>query len=138
MSDNINTIESQFEDIRKKFTAAGDRAFRKAGIRVGDDIVNGAPVVTGRLRANWQATIGSPAFGVVDKSVNPYEQIEGAAKDLKMNQVFHLTNNMPYAHFIEYGDYQGQHRQGVVRASTLNFKQDFIRYFGDELKKAGK
>tara|TARA_R110000803_G_C11835287_1_gene303845 strand:- start:220 stop:672 length:453 start_codon:yes stop_codon:yes gene_type:complete len=75
------------------------------------NIIKGTPVDTGRLRGNWQPSIGSPItsrIGAKDASGQGEASISKVTEVLNQfsgdGSVF-LSNNLPYAYKIEYGLY---------------------------------
>lgn len=96
-------------------------------------VILDTPVLEGRLRANWLVSSGSPANGTVenidqgattaDNTTNFVLGLDGS-KDFKV----YLTNNLPYADFIENGGSTQKAPEGMVR-------KNFIRVV-DELKNA--
>jgi len=82
--------------------------------------------VAGQLKANWQATIGSPS-----KTVLATKDKDGTATVKKMRNVMekwdgtgivYFRNNLPYAARIEYGAHSTQAPQGMVRLALLTLK----------------
>lgn len=68
-------------------------------------IVRRTPVRTGRLRANWQVQINSPAQGEIN-STNAQNTIragETKIKQFRVGDTVYINNNLPYAKVIEDG-----------------------------------
>lgn len=116
-----------------------DQAIRKVALGVFDRVIMRTPVDTGRLRGNWQASVGKPATGIrrrpdANGPVTQNGSGSSTAKDraqkvvLGANSptVFYLTNNLPYATVIEYESRSQQAPQGMVRISAAEF-QDLVR-----------
>lgn len=84
-------------------------------------LIKATPVDTGRLRGNWQSTIGTPASGtleVLDKSgEDAIKRAQETITKMKAGDVFYLTNNLPYAIPIEYGHSQAQAPNGMLRTT---------------------
>ena len=59
----------------------------------------------GRFRANWQASIGSPATGAIDTDKHPQTNeavaTDPVLKELKRSRDFFLRNNFPFMQGIE-------------------------------------
>lgn len=92
-------------DIRKFASKAGDNADRVVRKVCGDierGVVQRTPVDTGRLRANWIASVGSAYQGQVSGTGNPNN--EQAIRNAPGN-IWYLTNNLPYAAVAEFGQY---------------------------------
>tara|TARA_R110000868_G_scaffold192553_2_gene437119 strand:+ start:113 stop:595 length:483 start_codon:yes stop_codon:yes gene_type:complete len=80
--------------------------------------------IGGSLRGNWQASIGSPARGVVsgvDKTgAATIAKIAMVATTAKLGNTAYLVNNLPYAKKIEEGG-STQAPEGMVRVSVSEF-----------------
>lgn len=92
-------------DIRKFAEKAGNNAdlvVRKVCSDIEAGVVKRTPVDTGRLRANWIASVGNAYEGQVQGTGNPNN--EQAIRNAPGN-VWYLTNNLPYAAVAEFGLY---------------------------------
>lgn len=79
--------------------------------------------VGGRLRANWQTTLGSPASGTVN-STNVSTATSSVAGSLgDGSQPVFLTNNLPYVEAIEFGAHSSKAPTGMVRKNVIRFGQ---------------
>lgn len=84
-----------------------DGAAKKITIDFFSGVIWDTPVDTGRLRANWQCTIGDAASGELDvtdkqgqETINKMVQtVDAAPRDF----VAYLTNNLAYAPVAEFG-----------------------------------
>lgn len=84
-----------------------DGAAKKITIDFFSGVIRDTPVDTGRLRGNWQCTIGEPASGELDvtdkqgqETINNMVQtVDTARRDF----VAYLTNNLAYAPVAEFG-----------------------------------
>jgi hypothetical protein len=98
-----------------------------AALTIFSNIITETPVDTGRLRANWQASINSKKTGTLQS-----EDKEGSATISKMTGVVNqalgdgsvfFTNNLPYAARIEYDSWSKQKApNGMVRISIAQFE----------------
>lgn len=79
----------------------------------------------GSARANWQATIGTPATGIVD-STDPSGggTISAMRAKVKGGQVNYLTNNLPYINRLEYESWSNQAPAGMVRINIVKVQQN--------------
>ena len=141
----------QLERFAAKAKARGPAVVRKVVLEMGTSLVFRSPVgdgsywlnpppkgyVGGRFRANWQVGLGSINYTVSDKT-----DADGAATvgnlfakvaDADTEQVFYLTNSLPYAKRIEDGWSRRQAPQGVVALTVLQFRQ-FISAAVSEVK----
>lgn len=119
-----------------------DQVARATILELSTSIILKTPVDTGRLRGNWQATIGFQAAG---DTVSVGAQ--AAIADVKTALVtaigsrFYLTNNLPYAAVAEFGlwgtgdgatnkttrdGYSVQAPYGMVRVSVASYQQNLL------------
>lgn len=102
MSKSFSKALSKFA---KQAGDQADTAVKKILFDLTSGIIYSTPVETGRLRANWMASVGAP-LRIATTSADP----SGAATLAMANgaiqkapgQIFWLTNNLPYAYKIEY------------------------------------
>lgn len=80
--------------------------------------------VGGRFRGNWQASIGSPAVGELDRrdEESTISEMEAFVSALKGGRVTFLSNNLPYAMPLEYG-HSKQAPGGMVRKNVARFQR---------------
>ena len=78
----------------------------------------------GRFRANWQASINSPATGAIDTDEHPVTNEAGALASVKnVTRKFgdyYLMNNLPYAKRLEEG-HSRQASDGIVKVAVANW-----------------
>lgn len=89
------------------------------------DVVTNTPVDTGRARANWQPSIGSPASGTIEATdKDGSATINKGANVIKhaAGNVFYLTNNLPYIYRLEFDGWSKQKRKGWVRTAVKRAK----------------
>jgi hypothetical protein len=85
-------------------------------------VVKDTPVDTGRLQGNWQCTLNDPAGGVVDRKGDdaPIGEIHATVKG---PGVYWLSNNLPYAHRIEFDGWSHTKAPaGMLRINVRRFK----------------
>jgi hypothetical protein len=84
-------------------------AQRRAGLAMFDQIIRSTPVLTGRLRGEWQATINTPASSPTNKTDRSGESTKAAGFAALANipdfAVVWFTNAMPYAETVDSGGY---------------------------------
>lgn len=109
----VGGIVSQFAlDLNKwalKAKGAADKKVREACFELTRRVILNTPVDQGRLRANWQASINTPASGIVDsfdKTGDSAISKAGASIKNASGNVFWLSNNLPYAVVAEFGLYK--------------------------------
>lgn len=113
-------------DLRKFAERAGkslDDTCRAVAIKWFSSTVMSTPVDTGRLRGNWQMTLGAPAAGVTDVADKSGQMVVStiAQQVGGVGKVNYLVNNLPYAESIEYG-HSKQAPQGMVRINFIRIK----------------
>lgn len=123
----------------KKIQKAGDKVVRAAALELFSVIIKRTPVGNpslwasdvpagysgGTLRGNWQTTIGSPANNVLNDKDSLGSATLGRASNAVSqyngkSSIF-FTNNLPYAHRIEYNKWSTQAPEGMVRVSVISF-----------------
>ncbi|MCG8608956.1 MAG: HK97 gp10 family phage protein [Pseudomonadales bacterium] len=85
--------------------------------------------VGGRLRANWQITIGSPATGELN-TTDWRSSMTGLSSELstvRARDVVYFTNNLPYAERIEHGYSVRQAPHGMVKITVQAFDRAVSR-----------
>ena len=113
-------------DVRKFALKTGrglDATIRAVCLATTKEIVERTPVLEGRLRGNWFATIGNPS----DEQTEETDKIgaatiarAGEAIAQSAGQQWWLTNNLPYSLAIEYGHSQVKAPAGMVRVTAEN------------------
>ena len=128
-------------DIQKfieKTNVKADKVVRKVCLDLMTGIVMKTPVDTGRARANWQASIDTPASGAVTfnadagsgakapgESASSASAISGglSAVTQATGRVFWLVNNLPYIYRLEYGAWSKQAPHGMVRTTIAEIQR---------------
>lgn len=89
---------------------------RASTIEVFRRVILRSPVDTGRFRANWFASYGSPRIAVsnaTDKGGDStVHYVSGAVLSYPVGGIVYLTNSLPYAEVIEYGLYPNPPKRG--------------------------
>ena len=124
-----------------------EQALRKTAFELFSRVIMRTPVDTGRLRGNWQATTSAPADGELSRldnsapansrgsgSSSAKSEMQELVLGTERPTVFHLTNTLPYAKVIEYGDPHGSRQapNGMVRISVLEF-EDIVKEISSAL-----
>ncbi|MES2262097.1 MAG: HK97 gp10 family phage protein [Pseudomonadota bacterium] len=113
-------------DISKFILHAGgniDKALRQTVVLASQGVIMNTPVLTGRLRANWQFGQVVPAGAVADVDTSgaaTIAKIAGQVMSLKAGGECWIVNNLPYAGKIEYGHSKVKAPHGMVRITLLN------------------
>lgn len=97
-----------------------DKAVRSLALNLYRKITFKTPVDTGRARANWNMSVGSPDYSTTDKA-QPQQPKLGNGDGL--SPIF-IANALPYINKLENG-YSGQAPQGMVALSVEEVKREF-------------
>ncbi len=109
-------------------TAAKLQQIRKAvTLKLMGAVVMDTPVLTGRLRANWQVSQGAP-LRQTDETTDPdggmvTREIVAEVGASDGSQDMFLTNSLPYAARIEFDGYSGKAPEGMLRRNVRRFNQ---------------
>lgn len=119
----------------KKYDADIKLVIRKISFEAFKRIILRTPVDTGRARANWGVTVGSPNKYVIESEDKSGSATLAMAADGTMSwscegSIF-MTNNLPYIGVLEYGRDDGtpgskQAPQGMIRV-TMEEMQNWIK-----------
>lgn len=152
MDDGMGKFKADMKKAEKLIINACEKTVRGTAIAMFGEIIRKTPVgnpsvwkvnkdtknkksmkrpkgyVGGRLRNNWQATINHPASGEIENADKNASQaktsVESAAAAYDLNKVMFLTNNLPYAHRVEYDSWSKQAPAGMVRTTVMKFKME--------------
>lgn len=100
---------------------AADLVVRKICLDLFSDITNNTPVDTGRARANWFASIGTPTNITVAYAGGAASAADRAIADAQSaiskatGNVFWISNNLPYIYRLEFEGWSKQAPNGMVR-----------------------
>lgn len=102
-----------------------DDTCRAVAIKWFSSTVKSTPIDTGRLAGNWQVTVGAPNLTISGRIDPSKGQVIGDIVRVVggVGKVNYLTNNLPYAQRIEYGNYSTQAPQGMVRINFSRIQQ---------------
>tara|TARA_R110000764_G_scaffold28566_2_gene67279 strand:+ start:1401 stop:1751 length:351 start_codon:yes stop_codon:yes gene_type:complete len=104
------------DNIAKRANSTLDEFVRAVKIDLFTGVIEDTRVDTGRMKGNWQTTVGSPATGTVSirsesATVSDMERKSGGAGDTT-----YLTNNVPYVGVWEMRD--GMVAKNIARIET--------------------
>ena len=113
-----------------------DKTVRAITFALFREVIRRTPVDTGRLKGNWICTVSSPAWGTTtidDKS--GARAIAGVAQNMGgLGSKTFLSNNLPYAHRIEYDGWSHTKApSGMIRVSFARIDQ-IVRLAAQGLK----
>ena len=123
------------KDFAEKTQQDAHKVKRSIAVNLADLIIKATPVDTGRLRGNWQASVGAPAKGELDTTDKESDKTLTAAItkfSAETNDSYFLANNLPYAQPIEYGWSKEQAPQGMVRVSIKEVQADLQRIIDEQ------
>ena len=104
------------EDIAKRANSTLDEFVRAVKIKLFTGVIENTRVDTGRMKGNWQTTVGSPATDTVPirseaETISDMKNKLGGAGDTTC-----LTNNLPYVGVYEERD--GMVAKNIARIET--------------------
>ena len=132
------TFSINISNFVKKTNVEADKVVRKVCFDLMSGVILKTPVDTGRARANWQASIDTPASGTVSfgadagsgkkapsaSSASASSIADGVgAVNKATGRVFWLVNNLPYIHRLEYGAWSKQAPHGMVRTTIAEIQR---------------
>ena len=109
-----------------------DTVRRAVIIKLFSAIIKDTPVDTGRLRASWRCSVGSPdlsseeipAEGTKVSPATVFGQVTDAATTSLPTDTVILSNSLPYVGRIEYeGWSHTKSPEGMVRRNVARFRQ---------------
>lgn len=109
-----------------KTSRTADAEVRKICLDLLTGIVLKTPVDTGRARANWFTSIGSPSAKVtVSTDPSGSSTISGALTAISKatGNVLWITNNLPYIYRLEFEGWSKQAPAGMVRVTINDIKR---------------
>lgn len=126
----MTTFKLDVSKFAKKAGKEADKVVREVCLNLVNDIVLNTPVDTGRAKANWFTSIGSPSSATIefDSGKLPAESlaIGRAMPDIAKatGSIFWISNNLPYIYRLEYEGWSKQAERGMVRIAIDNIKRD--------------
>ncbi len=108
-------FDRMLDTFDKKVRRAALLRIRRLARSLHDRVINNTPVKTGTARANWNLSINTPNFEVVDHSKSPISAAQAGAnarQSQKLLQNFtlaeehkiYITNGVYYIGLLEHGD----------------------------------
>lgn len=119
----------------KKLNTHVEKVARAVVIELFVGTIQDTPVDTGRLRGNWQTSVGTPARSRLKRTAGAAQE---AKAKVKGPNVYFLSNNLPYAPVAEYGlwgagpkttasGYSKKAPNGMVRRNMRRVQQNVRR-----------
>lgn len=115
------SITTQFDGIIKSINKETEKVIRGTLLGLTSRIIKATPVDLGTLRGNWQSSIGTPILGTTERTDKSggasIAESSSSLKEIKIGDVFYMTNNLPYAAVIELGG-AGRAPVGMMRIAV--------------------
>lgn len=92
-------------------------------IKLFKNVIFDTPVLTGRLRGNWQTSISSPLVGEIPlrSGEDAFAEVQAVANSIQGNQTAYFRNNLPYAARIEFDGWShAKQPAGMMRKNVAN------------------
>lgn len=109
------SFASDIEKFAKKTNRNSEEVCQGLFVNLFSRIIEGTRVDTGRLRGNWQTSVGSPSMTEDNDRLDPTgDRAKGEVETtIDPTKVNYLTNNLPYAKVWE--DVDGMVAKNIVR-----------------------
>lgn len=125
----INFV-GQINTFSHKALARSEKAFQNTCIGLSIAVEVDTPVLTGRLRGNWQPSVNTPATSTLmdtDPSGSKVMQkIQDTGQRIKLGDTYFFTNNLIYAYPLEFIKMSPKAPNGFVRVNLTRWK-DFLK-----------
>jgi hypothetical protein len=95
-------------------------------IKLFGSVIKDTPVLSGRLRGNWEFTNGAPGGSVTDSTTDPTGKVVAGvnAQVTEKDGKHFLTNSLPYVNRIEYeGHSSTKAPEGMVRKNLVRIER---------------
>lgn len=131
-STNFGSFARRLYMVADVFEENTEKAMKRAALAADQAIVLATPVDTGRARANWIVSIGSPATesfefdgGEAAATNLALDQGRGTVSSYKLGKgsIF-ISNNLPYIQLLEDG-YSRKAPQGMLTAGLEAARRQF-------------
>lgn len=98
-----------------------DKTVKGATVALATNVIAETPKDTGAAQGNWQASVGQPKTGILDRTGADAAMADVAANvPDEAGSVVYLSNNLPYIQKLEYG-HSDQAPQGMVRVNAVQW-----------------
>ena len=122
------------DDMKKMAEKIGekyDATVRASLIDVASKVILRTAVDTGRARGNWQVSLNDPATDILDVEDKEGNTTIKAAMDnteKATDNIWWLTNNLPYIQKLESGTHSQQSPSGMVRVTLEEFENSLKKF----------
>ena len=100
------TFSADISRFVNKAEKEADKRIRATCLKIVRGVIEKTPVDDGRLRGNWQASLGFPISGSIEREDKSGGATIAAAQPSiakATGRVWYFVNNLPYAAVAEYG-----------------------------------
>jgi hypothetical protein len=128
----MSTFNLDIKAFTEKAGKNADQVVRKICLDLLSNIVYNTPVDTGRARANWFTSIGSPVSTTIEFNASASSAagvaVAQASADIAKatGNLFWISNNLPYIYRLEFEQWSKQAPNGMVRLA-INKAERSIR-----------
>lgn len=123
---NGSLFALQLAEFARKAGKNADLVVQKVTVDILARVVKRSPVDTGRFRANWQVSVGTPASGnlaVEDKNGDSTVRAgTSAMTGFQVGPSVFIVNNLPYGPRLEYEGWSKQAPAGMVRITVAEYQ----------------
>ena len=117
----MSTFKLDISKFMDKTSKTADAQVRKICLDLVTGIVLKTPVDTGRARANWFTSTGSPTDNITESTdASGSSTIAGSLGAISQatGNVLWITNNLPYIYRLEFEGWSRQAPAGMVRVTV--------------------
>jgi hypothetical protein len=121
---SMGRFNNDIRKSKKTIYTAMEKTIRGSAIELFRAVILDTPVITGRLRDNWQASMQKPATGVLPISSSGVTMMAAASKanEFDLGDKLYFANNVEYALKVERGIPGGQRPQGMLAVNLAKFR----------------
>lgn len=117
-----------FQNITTKSIKKTENVIKKTVFDLTSSIIGATPVDSGRLKGNWQVDLNTNSnnsiIDIEDKTGNTATaKAQSKILNSKVPFYYMISNNLPYASYIEYGGSKIKAPQGMVRINVQRFNK---------------
>lgn len=110
--------------IADKMNEDVEKVARAIFLELFSSVIKDTPVLTGRLRGNWQTSAATPNTQIIERT-DGNAAISEAYSTINKPGLYYLTNNLPYAERIEFDGWSkvkapaGMVRKNIARLNSI-------------------
>lgn len=111
-----------FDELVRRAGGHVEQAARKIAFEAFSRVIARSPVDTGRFRANWNVSYGTPNYQTTERALGGGEAEALKALTLPVGGIVYLSNGLPYAQRLEFG-WSKQAPNGMIRITAVEIGQ---------------